>query len=131
MGRAAGFDGNDYEIYPWRGGIITQITDNSTDDMYTSISGSNLAWQGCEDGYCYGENSEIYMTTSSDPFDYPVSNWTLGQSFDNLYPGRGYHTGLDLGGVLEIRPIGPGRVAAIEPNDVGCRDGIPPRPLWT
>jgi hypothetical protein len=51
-----GDDGNDYELYLWEGGTVTQITTNSGADIDPEISGSNVAWQGYD-----GNDYEIYF----------------------------------------------------------------------
>ena len=51
-----GDDGDDCEIYLWDGVTTTQITNNSTNDGYPAISGSNVVWEGYD-----GSDCEIYL----------------------------------------------------------------------
>ena len=41
-----GHDGNDYEVFFYKGGEVIQLTDNAHDDLSPQVSGSYVAWYG-------------------------------------------------------------------------------------
>ena len=53
-----GWDGNDYEIVLYDGTTTTQLTNNSYDDSYPQVSGSNVVWHGSD-----GNDYEIFMAS--------------------------------------------------------------------
>ena len=97
-----GHDGTDREVFVYDASLKTyeQITDNSYEDSYPRISGTNLAWVGGE-----GQDSEIFLRAdmSSEP---PAPDSPSGGSGGgSCFIGTASHRATVMGNVHMLIPV--------------------------